>query len=84
LTDLPWRTERAADGTYDYGFQWWHGQFRTDGKEFTAITAMGLGGQRVFVMPERQLVVTILSGNYHSKDWWKSERILKRIVAAQR
>ena len=74
----PW----DGDGTYGYGFQWWHGNFDADEGEFSAIAGLGLGGQRLFILPKEELVVTIFSGNYRSSDWWKSERILKRIFAA--
>ncbi len=74
----------SGDGTYGYGFQWWHGTFGEDDNAFSAITAVGYGGQRMFVIPEHDLVVTIFSGNYGSTDWWKSERLMNSVVAALR
>ena len=71
----------GADGVYGYGYQWWHGQHNQEGHHFNAITALGYGGQRIFILPEQQLVVTVLAANY-SGDWLKPEAILKRIVAA--
>ena len=71
----------GADGIYGYGYQWWHGQHDQEGHHFNAITALGYGGQRIFILPEQQLVVTVLAANY-SGDWLKPEAILKRIVAA--
>jgi len=41
------------------------GRFRGD-KEVTWIAAMGLGGQRIFVIPDLDLVVATTSGLYTS------------------
>ena len=73
----------GGDGVYGYGYQWWHGQHHGNGVEFDAITAMGYGGQRIFILPELELVVTVFAGNYEG-DWLKPEAILKRIVSAIR
>lgn len=68
-------------GIYGYGYQWWHGKF--GGAEgYTAVTAVGYGGQRVFVIRERQIVVTIFAGNYGTGLWRVSEDILREIIAA--
>ena len=72
----------SADGIYGYGFQWWHGEFASGAVQFEAITALGSGGQRVFVVPERNLVVTVFADNY-SGDWLLPEEILKQIIASQ-
>ena len=70
------------DAAYGYGFQWWHREFVSKGRSFAAATGMGHGGQRLFVLPGKQIAVTIFSGNYNSTDWWKSERVLSRIIDA--
>jgi len=71
----------SRQGIYGYGYQWWHGKFGgEDG--YTAVTAVGYGGQRVFVVRERQIVVTIFAGNYGTGLWRVSEDILREIMAA--
>ena len=70
------------NGANGYGFQWWHRKFDAGGKPYAAITGMGYGGQRLFILPEDKIAVTIYSGNYDTTDWWKSERVLSRIMAA--
>ena len=73
----------SANGLYGYGYHWWHGRHKHPDKSLDVITALGAGGQRVFVLPEEGLVVTIFAANYGS-DWLKPEAILNRIVDAQK
>ncbi len=74
----------GGNGVYGYGFQWWHGRFPSKKGEIEAVTGVGHGGQRLFVIPKDRLVVTIYAGNYRSTDWMISERTMKRIVEAIR
>jgi len=53
-----------GDGLFFYGYQWWLGQSLVDGREVTYTAAVGLGGQRVYVVPEFDLVVAINAGHY--------------------
>ncbi|MEM7426691.1 MAG: serine hydrolase [Pseudomonadota bacterium] len=74
----------GGKGVYGYGFQWWHGRFPSAKGDIVSITGVGHGGQRLFVIPEDRLAVTIFAGNYRSRDWMISERAMKRIVEAMR
>jgi CubicO group peptidase (beta-lactamase class C family) len=49
-------------GTLFYGYQWWMGRSLAEGKEVRWIAAFGLGGQRIFVIPELDMVVMMTSG----------------------
>ena len=73
----------SADGAYGYGLQWWHGNFEAHGESFEAFTALGWGGQRVFVVPEKDIAVTVFASHFEG-DWLMPEKILKRIFAAKR
>jgi CubicO group peptidase (beta-lactamase class C family) len=53
-------------GLFFYGYQWWLGRTLSDGGEITWVAAMGLGGQRIFIVPDLDLVVMITSGLYSS------------------
>jgi len=57
LYPVTWNADR-------YGFQWWVGKSRVGERTFPWIAAWGLGGQRVFVVPESNLVVAINAGFY--------------------
>ena len=49
-------------GTLFYGYQWWLGRSLAEGKEVRWIAAFGWGGQRIFVIPELDMVVMMTSG----------------------
>lgn len=47
------------------------------------IGASGNGGQRLWIMPEADLAVVVLSGNYNAPDHWITPaRICSEIVLA--
>lgn len=73
----------SGDGLYGYGFQWWHGQYTDSDGQFDAITGLGYGGQRLFIVPDEELVVAVYSSNY-GDEWLNAEAILKRIVLEKR
>ena len=51
---------------YSYGYLWWSTELHDkSGKSLDVFMALGYGGQHLFVVPERSLVVVITSGNYH-------------------
>ncbi|MBR1195494.1 serine hydrolase [Bradyrhizobium sp. AUGA SZCCT0158] len=51
-------------GLFFYGQQWWMGRSIALETEVKWIAAMGLGGQRLFIVPDRHLVVMTTSGLY--------------------
>jgi CubicO group peptidase (beta-lactamase class C family) len=51
-------------GLFFYGQFWWLGRTFSDGREVQWISAMGLGGQRIFIVPSLDLVITSTSGLY--------------------
>ncbi|MBV8191308.1 MAG: serine hydrolase [Alphaproteobacteria bacterium] len=53
-------------GLFFYGYQWWLGRSFFQGDELTWTAGVGLGGQRLYVVPALDLIVMINSGHYHS------------------
>ena len=51
-------------GLFFYGRQWWLGRSIAREQEVKWIAAMGSGGQRLFIVPDRDLVVMTTSGLY--------------------
>jgi CubicO group peptidase (beta-lactamase class C family) len=51
-------------GLFFYGQQWWLGRSIAQETEVKWIAAMGSGGQRIFIVPDRDLVVMTTSGLY--------------------
>lgn len=49
-----------------YGYQFWLGRSLLNRREIDWIAAVGLGGQRVFVVPALDLVVVVNAGMYRS------------------
>jgi CubicO group peptidase (beta-lactamase class C family) len=71
IVPASWIAESTAphitgSGIYFYGYQWWLGRTLHDRREIKWIGGMGLGGQRIFVVPEFDLVVVTTAGMYRS------------------
>jgi CubicO group peptidase (beta-lactamase class C family) len=79
-----------ADEVHSYGYLWYSGKFA-----FTASTgprwdrwrlrrfwsAIGNGGQRLFMLPDLDLVVAITGGNYDTPDQWiPPTRVMREVV----
>lgn len=78
VQNVPW----GPPGVYGYGFMWYPGHTRGV-PSYPIIRAAGNGDQRIFVLPEQKMVVTIFAGMYNQARW-ASEGILSRILAASR
>lgn len=59
------RNPVSAFGTTGYGYQWWLNRLQTGWGTIAAPTAAGNGQQRIYVLPEDRLVVTVLAGRYN-------------------
>jgi CubicO group peptidase (beta-lactamase class C family) len=53
-------------GLFYYGQQWWMGRTLSGDKDVKWIAAQGLGGQRIVVIPELDLVMVTTAGLYSS------------------
>ena len=49
-------------GLFYYGYQWWIGRTLAGDKDVTWIAGQGLGGQRLYIVPDLELVVMVNSG----------------------
>jgi CubicO group peptidase (beta-lactamase class C family) len=58
-------TPVSAYGTFGYGYLWWHACLRTAVGTLEVHWANGNGQQRIYVVPELNIVVTILAGRYN-------------------
>jgi len=50
-----------------YGYQWWSGFSKTAGGPLAWIAAIGLGGQRIFIVPALDLVLVSTAGLYRAE-----------------
>jgi CubicO group peptidase (beta-lactamase class C family) len=55
-----------GEGLFFYGYQWWLGRSLIVRREIDWIAGVGLGGQRLFIVPDRDLVVAVTAGLYES------------------
>jgi CubicO group peptidase (beta-lactamase class C family) len=79
---IPW----SPDGTIGYGYQWYPGQLEGDGSGggLTIWGAVGLGQQRLYVLPERKLVFVVFAGLYKQRSNRSGMAIARRLLAAHR
>jgi CubicO group peptidase (beta-lactamase class C family) len=75
VTKIPW----SPNGTYGYGYMWYPGKHLGPG----FVRAVGNGQQRIYVVPERGLAVTIFAGMYNNHYPDRSEAVFRRILRAQ-
>ena len=54
-----------GQGLFFYGYQFWLGRSFIDGREIDWAAAVGLGGQRIFVVPALDLVAVVTAGLYN-------------------
>jgi CubicO group peptidase (beta-lactamase class C family) len=53
-----------ADDYQSYGYLWWLRNTRLNGRVVQSIAALGRGGQRIWIVPELDLVVAVTAGYY--------------------
>lgn len=53
-----------AFGTVGYGYHWWHNGLQTGWGTIASPVAAGNGQQRIYILPDDLLVVTVLAGRY--------------------
>ncbi len=66
--------KHASTGDDSYGYQWWLGDMSTTGKLW--IAGIGLGGQRLIVVPSEHIVVVLTAGNYNKPAQWQVPRAI--------
>jgi CubicO group peptidase (beta-lactamase class C family) len=85
--DRSFKTYVAVDELRRYGYFWYVGDLQYGNPPNRPIAhwigAFGYGGQRLFVMPELDLVVAITAGNYaDANQWMPPIRVIRETVLA--
>lgn len=57
-------TKLKATDDQSYGYLWWLGRARLNGREIQWVGALGRGGQSIRIVPELDLVVVVTAGYY--------------------
>ena len=68
-----------GEGIFFYGYLWWLGRFLVEHREIGWIAGFGNGGQRVYVLPNLDLVVAVFAGAYGAPQI-VGEIVMKRYV----
>ena len=72
----------GTDGAVGYGFMWYAARMGgNDGDH--VIVAAGRGDQRIFIVPEKQIVVTVFAGNYGNPEYRSGSKVFARVMAAR-
>ncbi len=79
-------TPVSAFGTGGYGYQWWHTCLRTSAGIFEMPTAVGNGQQRIYVLRDLDMVVTVMAGRYNdpTASGLPGRLLLEQIIPAVR
>lgn len=54
-----------SDWTAGYGYQWWINRFQASDTAMWVPSAVGNGGQRIFILQPLNMVIVITAGNYN-------------------
>lgn len=75
---IPWG---KRTGSYGYGFMWYPGVTLHQSK-YRLVRAAGNGNQRIFILPQLRLAITILAGSYNDFSGSDDAGILNQIIEA--
>lgn len=70
-----------STGFYGYGFMWYPGTTRGP-ERHRLIRAAGNGNQRIFILPNLNLSITVFAGNYNDYSHKSDAKVLDHILAA--
>jgi len=62
----------GVDAIVQYGYHWWLASSFFGDVTTPWIAGFGNGGQRLFVLPELDLVVVVTAGNYNQPEHWRT------------
>ena len=71
----------SPDGIIGYGFMWYSDRI-TGNDGYHVIGAAGKGNQRIFIVPEKEIVVTVFAGNYNNFRHRSGEKVFAKVMDA--
>jgi CubicO group peptidase (beta-lactamase class C family) len=72
---------RLPAGRLRYVWLWWLGTIDSGTTRHPYIAAFGNGGQRIYLVPDLDLVVVVTAGQYNQDTSWQAPlRVLQRVV----
>lgn len=77
------RTRLASDRYSGYGYQWWISSEKVGPRKLSFFFASGNGGQKIYIIPDADMVVVITSSAYNrQRGQVRSRRILRDILSS--
>jgi len=73
------RLENTNDKN-EYGYLWWHNNYKKGDEIIEAIEARGAGGQYIILIPKYELVCVITSGNFRNGKYRQPEKIMQDYI----
>lgn len=74
----------SSSNATHYGYYWYQHSIEMAGKTVTYWFASGNGGNKIFIVPQRQMVVTVMSTAYgQGRGHRRANAILRAVLAAQ-
>ena len=64
----------------EYGYLWWHYNYKIGNVSIESIEARGAGGQYIFVIPKYNLTAVITSANFRNGRYWQPEKIMESYI----
>ena len=81
---LATRESPVAFGTEGYGYLWWKRTFTVGNEPLESAFTSGNGGNYIFVVPSRELVVAFTGSNYNTARSDTPQQIMPRVLRALR
>lgn len=80
--EASFRSHVPAAPSLRYGYQWWRGEVVMPARSIAWVAAQGNGGQRLYLVPELDLVIVVTAGQYNQPEtsWRAPLTVLRRIV----
>jgi CubicO group peptidase (beta-lactamase class C family) len=70
---------------YDYGYLWWKTEMPAETKKIQVLMGWGVGGNYLFIVPDKELVCVVTGGNYNdAKAARGSLELFQNFVKAKR
>jgi len=64
-----------------YGLLWWIKEIEVNDKQNEVIYASGSGGRFIIIIPELEIAVVLIGGNYDMSEHYKSWELLKPLIS---
>ena len=81
---LATRESPVAFGTDGYGHLWWKRTFTLGNEQLESAFTSGNGGNHIFVVPSREVVVAFTGSNYNSVRSDTPQQLMPRVLRALR